>query len=377
MRFCFFGNISAALKGRTPGGGELQIALLAKALALKGHEVVIVSPDSVENFTSPEGIQFISVPDWNKGLRVIRLFLYRIPRLKKVLIQQNADYYYVRLRSYMQIIPFWASKKVAGKFIIAAAHDFDVSSFSKKFKYNYKPKFNLFRFLTFDLPSDLVFKYLLNQADYILLQHSGQNTNLNSAKGKIALFPNIFDFSNITPEPVENPIKDYFVHPGALSILKGTQNLYKLINLLDKNILIVIVGQPTDKESEKLYTQLRKIKNVVLKGRLSHKDTIQLISNAKALINTSNFEGFPNIFLEAWASGVPVISLNVNPGNVLNKYNLGIYCEGNLNKMKKSIESFKNDGFNKEKLISYVSEFHNLDTAGERFLNIINNSQKN
>ncbi len=67
MKFCFIGDFSGALKGRTPGGGQLQVALLAKALALKGHEVVIVDPGSSESFITAEGIKLINVPDWNKG----------------------------------------------------------------------------------------------------------------------------------------------------------------------------------------------------------------------------------------------------------------------------------------------------------------------
>ena len=375
MKFCFIGDFSGALKGRTPGGGQLQVALLAKALALKGHEVVIVDPGSSESFITPEGIKLISVPDWDKGLRGVRLFLYRIPQLKKILLEQNADYYYVRMRTYMHLLPFWASKKTKGKFIIATACDLDVLNHFSKFKYEYKPRFNLFRFLTVDFPNDLVYNYLLKKADYVILQHSGQKINRNSAKGKIAIFPNIFDFSNI--KVLEDTNNEYFIHVGTLNILKGSQNLYDLINALDKNISIVIVGQPTDKKSENLYKKLQKLENVVLKGRVNHQDTIQLIANAKALINTSNFEGFPNIFLEAWANGVPVISQNVNPGNVFNKYNIGIYCEGDLNKMKKAIELFKKESFQKDKLISYVSNFHDFTLAGDRFLNIINNSQKN
>ena len=375
MKFCFIGDFSGALKGHTPGGGQLQVALLAKALALKGHEVVIVDPGSSESFITPEGVKLISVPDWDKGLRGVRLFLYRIPRLKKILLEQNADYYYVRMRTYMHLLPFWASKKTKGKFIIATACDLDVLNHFSKFKYDYKPRFNLFRFLTVDFPNDLVYNYLLKKADFVILQHSGQKINQNSAKGKIAIFPNIFDFSNI--KVLENTNNEYFIHVGTLNILKGSQNLYDLINALDKNISIVIVGQPTDKKSENLYKKLQKLQNVVLKGRLNHQDTIQLIANAKALINTSNFEGFPNIFLEAWANGVPVISQNVNPGNVFNKYNVGIYCEGDLNKMKKAIELFKKERFQQGELISYVSSFHDFTLAGERFLNIINNSQKN
>ena len=42
MKICFWGNIAGALKAKPDGGGELQIALLAKALAKAGHEVVVI-----------------------------------------------------------------------------------------------------------------------------------------------------------------------------------------------------------------------------------------------------------------------------------------------------------------------------------------------
>ena len=97
MKICFFGNISSALRGKTAGGAELQISLLARALALKGHEVVIVDPDATESFVNADGIKLINVPNWNKGVRGIRLFWYRIPALKEIFVNQNADYYYVRV----------------------------------------------------------------------------------------------------------------------------------------------------------------------------------------------------------------------------------------------------------------------------------------
>ncbi len=370
MKFCFFGNVSEALKGRTPGGGELQIALLAKALALKGHEVIIVDPFAKESFTTSEGVRLINLPEWNKGFRGIRLFRYRIPALRKIFVEQNADYYYVRMRSYLHLIPYLASKRTKSKFIVAIAHDLDVLSFWKKFIYEYKPKFDLVQFLTLFLPNDLVFNYLLKKSDYITIQHSDQKLNSNRTRGKVSIYPNIFDQSNIPL--IKNPSRDYYIHVGSLTMLKGAAKLYQLIRSIEKENLVIIVGQPKDSKSKKIYRALNKMENVVLKGRCTHCETMQLIANAKALINTSDFEGFPNIFLEAWSTGVPVISLRVNPGDVLNKHGLGICCEGNLQRMKASIESNETGSIDKNKLISYVSEFHDLNTAGDRFLKIIN-----
>lgn len=371
MKFCFFGNIAGALKGKTEGGAELQISLLARALALKGNEVVIIDPYSSESFVSQEGIRLINVPDWNKGVKGLRLFRYRIPALKKIFFQQNADFYYVRMRSYLNLIPYLVAKKINSKLIIATAHDLDVLPFYKKFKYEYKPKFNLLKFITLQLPNDIIFYYLLKNSHFVLLQHKGQKSYIKSVKGKVVIFPNIFDFGMLPK--VINSKNSYFIYPGALNILKGSENLKRLIKILDKKVSIVIVGQPKDKKTKKIYEELKKTKNIVLMGRLSHRETIQKIANARALINTSNFEGFPNIFLEAWATGVPVISLKVNPGNIFNEQNLGIYCNENLDEMKRSIESGETDNICKNNLISYVREHHDFTTAADRFLRIINN----
>ena len=372
MKFCFFGEISGALKGKTKGGGELQVALLARALAIEGHEVVIIDPFSVESFITIEGVKLITVPNWNKGIGGIRMFLYRIPALWKIFAKQNADFYYVRMRSYLHLIPYIVSKKTGGKFIQAIACDLDVLSVREKFKYDYKASFKLFKFLTVYLPNDLVFNYLLKRADYVILQHAGQLLRSTSIYGKMVIFANIIDCSNLPV--VKNTTKNYFIHVGDLTMLKGSDNLYQLIKIIDKKNSIIIVGEPKDSKSEIIFKKLSTMENVVIKGRLSHNETLQLIANSKALINTSNYEGFPNIFLEAWATRVPVISLKVNPGNVFNKYYLGVYCESQLNKMKMCIESEEIANIDRSRLISYVCEFHEFNSAGDRFLKTINNA---
>ena len=54
MKICFWGKVANALLGKTYGGGELQMALLAKALNSLGHEVVVVDLDISEEFVTEE-----------------------------------------------------------------------------------------------------------------------------------------------------------------------------------------------------------------------------------------------------------------------------------------------------------------------------------
>lgn len=369
MKICFWGNIACALRGETIGGGELQISLLAKALALAGHEVVVIDPHILDSFTTQEGIKVLAVPDWNKGPNGIRLFRYRIPRLYKMMAEQKADYYYVRMRIYLHIVSYLAAKKAGGKFLISLASDIDPLSFWKKFKYEYRANFNFFRYLTQWLPNDVIFKFLVKRADFVLKQHDGQIIKWKKKKGKTVIFPNIINLETL---PVNSNDKGgYFIYAGSVTMLKGAKELQDIVKSQSGNYKVMIVGQPNDVKAVPVYNEIKKMSNGSVKGRLEHFETLKLISNAKALINTSNFEGFPNVFLEAWGMGVPVLSLKVNPGNVFNKYNLGQCFDGNLESMKEAMMHSKNDFNDCNELTSYVHRFHDFKTAADRFVSIL------
>lgn len=369
MKFCFWGDISNSLIGKTKGGGELQIALLAKALALQNHKVVIIDPYSEKNFTTEDGIEVVNMPTWNKGLKGIRLFSNRIPALYKLLKQQNADYYYCRMRSYFHLVSFLVTRRIKKKFILAVASDIDVLNFKNQYKYEHKPNFRLSKYISLQLPNDIIFRFLLKRADFVVLQHIGQDVNLDLCKGKKIIFPNIIDQRLLKGS--NSATEDYFIYLGSLSSLKGSDKLLQLSEITDQAIKIMIVGQPNDAKSVEVFEQLKTKSNIVLKGRLNHEEALDLVSKSKALINTSNFEGFPNVFLEAWALGIPVISLKVNPGNVFTNFRLGVCCDGSLEMMKRSIENNVTATIDKNVLQEYIRNFHEFNTAGDRFLNAL------
>jgi glycosyltransferase involved in cell wall biosynthesis len=217
----------------------------------------------------------------------------------------------------------------------------------------------------------MIFDFVKKRADYVLLQHEGQRIGCKSIRGNAVLFPNLIRQSDSLVKNLN--CRKYFVYVGTLTVLKGTLNLKKLIEQLSDDVAIMIIGEPQDQPSKAVVEELGTKNNLTFTGRLDHATTIEAIANSVALINTSNYEGFPNIFLEAWSNGVPVISLYVNPGNVINKHNLGVFCNGDIKGMKECIEHFDTFNIRPDDLKDYVSSYHSFENAATRFKNVLNN----
>ena len=52
--------------------------------------------------------------------------------------------------------------------------------------------------------------------------------------------------------------------------------------------------------------------------------TLKVIGDASLLLSTSDGEGFPSVFLEAWAAGTPVVSIQIDPDHKIRDGELGV-----------------------------------------------------
>jgi glycosyltransferase involved in cell wall biosynthesis len=355
MKICFWGSIARALTGKTDGGSELQIALLAKALVRAGHEVVCLDYQIAEDFVTPEGIKVLRIEGWNSGIRAIRLLTHRLPKLYSLLKEQKADIYYCRMRDFINIFPFWAARKVKGKFILAMASDLDALGLKMRLKYYYIPNMGEMWWMFSGLLVEIIHPWLLRKADSVFVQHEGQRQILLRKGIKSVLFPNLF---NLSVMPVDSEImhKD-FVYVGWLDKRKGFREFFEAVSKAPGHTFKVI-GPPRDKTGYLYYEKLKSFPNVSLLGELSHADTLREIATSKALISTSPMEGFPNIFIEAWAYGIPVLSLYFDPGGVIRREELGEVADGNIDKLVSAFSSVRNTEEFAGKARAYLERTH-------------------
>jgi glycosyltransferase involved in cell wall biosynthesis len=359
MKICFWGNIARALKGSTDGGAELQIALIARALAIAGHEVVTIDYETTEDFITAEGIKVFRIKGWNNGIRIIRTFTHRLPQLYRSLKAQKADVYYCRIRDFRHILAFWAARKVKAKFILGMASDLDAMDFVMRLKYRKLVSFgDLWGFFN-NILIEIVYPLLLRKADLILVQHEGQKDILLKNHHKSLIFLNLFE---LTESPViQECSHEDFIYVGDLDKRKGFVKFFEIIKKSPSHSFKV-VGQPLGKTGYLYYEKLKSYDNVTLFGRLNHSDTMYQIANSKALISTSPMEGFPNVFIEAWACGIPVLSLYVDPGAIIKKQELGEVTHGDMDKLIMAMDNNRNINEFAKRAKAYVENNHVLNT---------------
>src|SRR5439155_5978297 len=92
-----------------------------------------------------------------------------------------------------------------------------------------------------------------------------------------------------------------------------------------------MVGVPVPGH-EKLATEVAEaaatVPNLELVAPRPRQELLELTERAVAVVNTADFEGMPNIFLEGWTRGVPALSLTHDPDGVIERHRLGAFARG-------------------------------------------------
>jgi len=163
-------------------------------------------------------------------------------------------------------------------------------------------------------------------ADRIFVQHAGQLSQLGiHLRAKASILPGIVRQTNSVKPHSQR--EQYVAWVAVLRQVKRPDLLVEIARKMP-HIAFVVCGGPSTYGtlpgySEGIKKELSVLPNVEFLGHVPPEHTLQVIGDAAMLLSTSDGEGFPSVFLEAWVFGTPVISLKIDPDGVIQEKKLG------------------------------------------------------
>jgi glycosyltransferase involved in cell wall biosynthesis len=248
----------------------------------------------------------------DKGLRGVRYFLYRLPKLFNTLRNYKPNFLFQECFSDI-VLPLVLFSKILGiKFIHRIASDRDVDLRTNR-------KFSKWRIYSYKL--GLFF------TDFIVCQNQYQYKILKSK------YPNkkiIIKYNPIVSKfnfPIK--AKDERSYIAWMGNHRREKNLKALLDVAKAlpQFQFKVTGTTLNTVDDFTLDAIKGLKecnNVDFVGYIKNDEVLDFVSKAYLLLNTSFYEGFSNTYLEAWAAGTPIITtVNANPDNICEKYVLG------------------------------------------------------
>lgn len=313
-RICFVGLtnlpvLAPEFEQHGIGGAELQQTLLAKALARRGYQVSMVVGDyGQQDGAVWSGVRTYKASRPQEGVPILRFVHPRWTKLIAALRRAAADVYYVSPAGvHVGQVALWASRNDRRMVLrIASDADCDPARLVISFWRDRK-----------------LYEYGLRRADAILAQSVNQQELLRRNYGlDSSVLSSLVDIPDSTLPLVERDISVLWV--SNIQQLKRPEMFLELAKRLPTFPASMAGGaQP---KTRHLFEHVRiaasRISNVTFHGPLPYRATQRLFDRARVFVNTSEIEGFPNTFLQAWARGIPVVSF-FDPDGVIQREGLG------------------------------------------------------
>ncbi|MCK4454548.1 glycosyltransferase family 4 protein [Candidatus Parcubacteria bacterium] len=166
-------------------------------------------------------------------------------------------------------------------------------------------------------------------ADRVIVQNNFQKNIIEKKfKKKCVLIKNPITIAN----KISNIKKNFdnnkiILWVGTIRDIKQPKLFLKLVKALPQYKFTMIGGKDT--RDPELYDQIERESknspNLEFLGFVPYHMIQKCYENAAFFVNVSKMEGFPNTFLEAWLNCKPVVSLNVDPDEIICKNKLGFH----------------------------------------------------
>jgi glycosyltransferase involved in cell wall biosynthesis len=284
----------------------------------------------------------------------------------KVLEKAGADVYYQRAANPVTgLISLFCILK-RKKFVYSIAHKADVDGtyIIESYLKNLPPFMgSIYR---------QIFRFGVKFADCIIAQNEEQQELLKMTFKRESI---LIKSMHILPE--ERPKKDVppiVLWVSSIQDFKRPGLFLKIARAIPSGRFQMIGGAFGDiKFYETIEAEAGEIPNLEFIGFVPHHRVNQYFERASIFVITSTAEGFPNTILQAWARYTPVVSLNVDPDEIICKYKLGLHSR-TLERMAEDVKLLLEDGALREEMgkngREYVEKEHNINKIMDEYIKV-------
>ena len=287
------------------GGAERQQWLLARALATAGWSVTvgIRRPELRGAPAIAEGVRFVDIGEGHILLAWARFFRAERP-----------DWWLWNCASHLFPFGVVLAHLARVRTIFAACFDADVKvREALDVRRRWWP----------------LYAFGLARTERIVLQHRRQQTDLPRRwQRKSFVVPNImFGVGAVVPRAQRTRTVAWI---AALRVAKRPDRLIAIARRLPDVRFVVCGSRSTFRTpagySDHAIEQFRATSNIEYRGQVSPAEAVRIVGESALLLSTSDEEGFPQTFLEAWSHGTPTVTLGIDPDDVIRRSPLGAVC---------------------------------------------------
>ncbi|HEX8988342.1 MAG TPA: glycosyltransferase family 4 protein [Rhodocyclaceae bacterium] len=277
------------------GGAEVQQSILARLLARAGYRVSMIcldygQPPRIEI----DGVEIVRACKPDAGIPVVRFLHPRLSSMWRAMQAVDADVYYQRSPAALTAFVAAFCRRHDKRSIYAGASDTD-----------FVPGAQFIRFRR----DRWLFERGLAAVDAVVVQNETQQHDCREHYGRHStLIPSCYEL----PVDARPTSGDCVLWVATVRPDKRPDILLELARRLPHRRFVVIGGPGIEAGARDYYDAIRSsaahLPNVELLGFQPLARTEPWFDRARVFVSTSSGEGMPNVFLQAWARGVPTVA---------------------------------------------------------------------
>ena len=340
--------------GPPPGGAETQMLMLARALAGRGRRVCLVTYGTAGVLpTEIDGIAVIAQRPPRTRVKLVG-FATHLVSAARALGPLRANVFVQRAAGPTTGIVALFARAKRSRFVYSSANviDFD------------------FERLEASRPRVWLFHLGLKLANTIVVQTHEQ---VDLCRRRFGRDPVLIK-SIAEPASTTELDRQAFLWVGRAAPYKRPDAFVDLAAAVPEASFRMILVTPERGHAltRSVVERCRKVPNIELLDPRPREELMRLIDSSVAMVNTADFEGMPNIYLESWARGVPALSLLHDPDGVIERESLGFFARGSPERLAAHARTLWQTRANQSELQArcraYVAREHGPEQVVDRWV---------